>query len=676
MRHRTTPRATTPLRTRLALGSTILVLAAQAGLADPFEVRVKDNEVTIVDQATGEPIMIPPIGSIVDPVSNGLRPDIRVNPADNGFDLVLSYNNTSSTPKTTSNLRIGDFLMGTSITSRDFRWSGQAQQYTMSKPPQNSPNYPGEAYSPVAVLENDDYTVGVSLQYPILEYEHSVLIATRARRSASSRAAGGRWLVRFVMAGSGKSKNAIKYSAMVPPGQTRQYTVSVRIQSKDKSDQAGWLHTLDPYHAYFDSLYGEVDYERDPRPVAGWHAGGQWLLKPSNPDGFSRQRVDLNGWSGFVDEMLDLDGIDRHMIWSPTGAHSNYKYNYPFMFASRLASTPKLRTAFDAREGLPRIPAAGKQLGLWWGHAGWYNESWNPSSIEGFDPSNPQHVSAAFRELDAATRAGATLIGMDAFGMGGIPLWKSYPWLTRLKERYPQVVFVVEPKASDVMHNLAPMYMRNHDEPRTVKSRQDLTMLHTPHYLADLLNPGHETWAALRWDMYPRKLGRKARQSEMLDDIHAAASMGYVPLFYQQIPFDQRMIAARSWEQTNRADPVADQRSSSGQTEPPPTPKAPAQQAAISSVKRVTEAMPASKNKPALSRSARLAKLRRIATRLTKRITRSPKQAGTTKRIKRLRQVSTRIQKLSKQQQAVRIRSRKTLQAEHRKHAVVGPSKN
>ena len=64
---------------------------------------------------------------------------------------------------------------------------------------------------------------------------------------------GGRgWAVRFQFATP--KQNLIKYEARLRPGESRTYTVAVRVaKSRDQ-----WMRTLLPYRTYFRAQYGGV----------------------------------------------------------------------------------------------------------------------------------------------------------------------------------------------------------------------------------------------------------------------------------------------------------------------------------------------------------------------------------------------------------------------------------
>lgn len=527
------------------------VLAAAVGVAHASPM------VTVADTPKGiemrwaadqTPLLMPRDYDYIEPIANGLRPTSRVEPADHGFDLVLNYHNSFTTPRTTANVEIGPFILGDRIDWRDFRFTGASQLVTLASVPASSHNYPGDLYSPVATLENDRFAIGLSFMYPVLEYEHQVNIALRTRTGKRAQGIGGQgFFVRFDTSIDAKRPDQRRYPAMLEPGESREYRIAVRVVEKSADEPKAWVKTLEPYASEFVRQHGPVRYQRDPRPVFAVVVAGDFLQGPDNPFGFGRFRPDRNGWRPLLDWIRSRGSLERIMVWAPSGMHPSRQNNYPFHFATQLERTSTLREAFDPVRGFQSLRNSGMDVGMWWGHAGWYLEGWDAPTKVGFDPDNPEHVQAAFDEIRAAQRAGATSIGMDAFSADGIPLWVAYDWVQRLQSEFPDLRFIVEPKSNDVLHNLSPMYLRAFEFNSRANTPDDLLLLDSPHYLADLLNPGHETWAALRWDRHKALLGAAATESLMIRDSEHAARYGFVPLIHEDIRNRGSFRAQDSW---------------------------------------------------------------------------------------------------------------------------------
>ncbi|MBX3365069.1 MAG: hypothetical protein KF866_09915 [Phycisphaeraceae bacterium] len=544
-------------RTRNLSVTTALAIFAGAAQADlparePGEptvtVTYQNGQITMRDILDQTPLVMPrPNMPMYAPVPNGLMPTISFVEQPTGYDMVFDFRNNFTDPRPLGVISINTVTLGPVVNAPDFRFSGQDREITLDNPPAWTHNYPGLLYSPAFVMHNDRHAIGVSLHYPILEYKHDISIALRARTSGppSQGEGGPGFQVRFNLSSATDGGAGLLYPALLQPGESRRYIVSVRMTRTTHE----WIRTLVPYRTYFQNLYGRVQYPRQRDAVRVHVVAATHNISSENPFGFDFRRPDRNGFSRMVTDLLNLQNFGRFMIWSPTGVYNN-EHNYPFQFTSRWTEDPNLMTIFDTRNGLPRLSSEGRNVGLWWGNAGKFAATWNPTHLEGFNPRNSLHVERAFHEVDLAVGSGARVIGLDTFGHRSIPTWDAYPWLQRMRARYPDVKFVMEPKAIDIMHTIAAGYFRGYELPASgvATSRSDVHALDSPHYLADFLVPGHETWANMRWEMYTSLFGSPATVEEMQRDVYEAAELGYIPLISNIFEFDpNRTIAAESW---------------------------------------------------------------------------------------------------------------------------------
>lgn len=518
-------------------------------------VTYQDGQITMRD-LDGTPLIMPRGMPIWEPLSTGgLTPTIVFVEQPAGFDLVYQFRNNYSTPKPLGAININTITLGPTANAPDFRFSGQEREVEIANPPAWTHNYPGLLYSPVAVLHNDRHAIGVSLQYPILEYEHDCSYALRTRGGRFAQGEGGQgWQVKWNLSSVQSGQLGLYDGAVLDPGESAEYVVSVRVTRNVQE----WIRTLVPYRNYFQSMYGvgpQYPRQRDPVLINVTATVNNITLE--NPYGFDFRRADRNGFRAQVEYLLGMEDYRRYMVWAPTGVYRS-NFNYPFQFTSRWAENPVLiSSALDIRYGWPRLYIEGRELGLWWGNSGKFASCWNPSELPSFDPENPEHVEAALHELDMAIQAGARSIGLDSFSHKTIRLWDAYPWIQRLRARYPGVKFVMEPKAMDIMHTICAGYFRGYELPdgNGPVDPKDVHALDSPHYLADFLVPGHETWAVLRWEMYPQFFGRPATIEEMQRDVYDAAEKGYVPFVGSLFDIDRpRAIASESWLYTVPAD--------------------------------------------------------------------------------------------------------------------------
>lgn len=381
-----------------------------------------------------------------------------------GFDIVAKIHNPTEQPQARPEFRLRGLYLKHKLHWLDARNLGRiltrdlTEKWGWGSPPWS---YPDDLYSPVALIDDGEVAVGVSLIYDLFEYKHLIRSSWYKNR--------GRYGFRFQLGGDKPGEK----DHLLPPGATQSYTFTVRFARPENR-----LATLEPYRAYFRKRFGQVRYKRDLRPVFGEPTGLTTFLKnEKNPYGFSpRARLDLVGWRPYVDHLLDQagEGYRRVMIWCPSGLY-RIGHNFPCEFQSawkpmQVASWP---------EQYPRLREKNVDVGFWWGRSGQISGGWNSGELETMDPDNPEHRRFAYNELDLARRRGGRDIGLDAFKH--IPLWQRYGWLQRLIKDFPELHFITESCDCDIMHTIAPTF--------TLWRKQA-----SPAVLADWLNPGHETW--------------------------------------------------------------------------------------------------------------------------------------------------------------------------------------
>jgi len=461
------------------------------------------------------------------PIVSGFegRHSIELVPQPDGADLRVTLHNPSSASIPCGDFYIGGIRLNNRITYYDMRNDARPVALDNHGGPffHRSFVYPNQTYSPVAVFGDRRYTFGISLLYPILEYEHNVELQLESP-------GGG-----FTLGGTNWEQR-LRIQGQLAPGETRTYVITIRVVPAGEN----WLRTLVPYRDYFNGLYGGVRYTRDPRPVLHYVAAQTDSISPSNPYGFfqPKRRPDIYGWKPTADYLRERarEGWQRVMIWTPTGLFQhNQRFNYPFLFMTQMRNVPAMNSSMGELRGL----ASDMQVGYWWGNSQLVLDSWNTDTGEPFDPDNPDHVRRGFAELDLAVSLGATTIGLDTFGR--TPVWDSYRWLEMMRERAPGVTFITEPVRADILHTLAPTLVF------ASKGRAQ-----TPKILADFLLPGHETWGLIRFGDIEADLGRPLSQAERHAEVVRVAALGYVPVFGDRNanPTDPAFQAAESWRTT------------------------------------------------------------------------------------------------------------------------------
>ncbi|MEL7472950.1 MAG: hypothetical protein AAGK04_06485, partial [Planctomycetota bacterium] len=333
----------------------------------------------------------------------GIRPEITVVNHADGFDLELYYKNNDSEPQIMGQLEFWGFQVSGQLHMRHFRHECTEGPVVLTDggPRFFSTHYPSDAYSPVMTLRDDERTIGVTVQYPVLEYE----TGSRLKMRATDLPMGGhKWamLIEFQRMVKDDFSPGRAVNTLIPPGEERNVTVSFRMTHNHDD----WFDLLRPYVSYFHETYGSATtYRPDHRAVRGFSGAQITDRSPSNPRaiGYGNRRPDVHGWRRWSDAYADVrrSGFQRTMTWAPSGLFIDDNFNYPFLFASPLMESKRARDTIGFLRGLgPR----GVELGFWWGRSQLVMFGWDDPRAEIFDPENQDHVDRAFAELDAASR--------------------------------------------------------------------------------------------------------------------------------------------------------------------------------------------------------------------------------------------------------------------------------
>jgi hypothetical protein len=511
------------------------------------------NKFRLADAESGFEVM--PFGyDAYEAMGEGIAVQVDMNPQPSGVDIVYRLTNNGTQPARLGRLPFGKINLGDNITYQEVKHVGQNRAASFATTAAQAYMYPNELYSPVWVMRNANYAVSFSMQYPVLDYKHDVRIMMRSTPGDADPAIYGPrgWQLEFRCANFGdeNAQSRITREAYVAAGESRTYVVSIRV-TKTPSD---WIRTLVPYRNYFKSMYGGVSYRRDDRPIRPLLMAVEHNIAPSNPSGwagYANQRPDRYTFRPWLDWVKSEPKYSRVMFWAPTGLYDGpaAALNYPYQFASRWADEPSLASALDPQYGFPSIPAAGMTLGLWWGRALQVARTWNPDVMEDFDPTNRDHREMALREMDVAVQSGATEIGLDTFTTVHTPIWKLYPWLRTMRERYPTVKFCIEPVCCDIMHTQAAEFVAGWHELMPRDAAPDWSTIENPHYLADFLNPGHETWGAMSYHMQ-RAYNIPVTPTMVQAHTERIASYGYIPVMFDDVPDPREVHASTSWMTT------------------------------------------------------------------------------------------------------------------------------
>lgn len=477
----------------------------------------------------------------------GVEPTITVIPVANGYDIRYEFENETTNLSSIGRFYLSGFrFFDTLIYIRKFKPDGRED--TISHGEQNglfwhasgALKYPAKHnYSPVTVFGNDDYTVGISMKYPVTSYKHQVFM--RLQSAGTGSFTQKRWEL-MIEANVGNNQT-IYETGHIPPGETRVYEISVRFNYRN--DQCNpWITTLEPYKKYFIEQYDQVTYDREGGSVFKFLTAMSQYLDQNNPYGFNpNNRVDTLGLGPTANAMIAKEnyGYKRMMLWTPTGMYlNNRQNNYPFKFTSHWleGDITKFPHSYghkmeDALDSLAMVAQNNRQLGLWWGRAGQVMTDWDQDDAEILNPYNNLHVNKARVELDLALEARASLIGLDAL-TNKMLHWDAYTWLDTLRKYAPNVKFVIEQGSADFLHTKGAFYYGGDSDNYTPD------LLHTPHYLANYLLPHNEIWAVNQ---------KNITDEEFFEECNRLSNLGYVLVNGKNI--NQFYFAKETWYQTN-----------------------------------------------------------------------------------------------------------------------------
>lgn len=527
------------MRTRAKLLALLAVLCtrahAQISTQDPAR---HGPTITIDNTNIIEPRTMAIAGATTTP--NALEPAITTNRiSDTGYDLVCTYTNTTNAPKPLARLTIGALALGQDIQYLSVHRGSTLVTAQHKSFISQAWRYPSEAYSTATVLMNDRYAIGVSLLYPVTEYKHDILVGVNKAGGVFHGPEGANaWAVSFDLSAPpyANQHTALPYPASLEPGESRTYTVAVRAMKRTNppdspTDAQDWLETLLPYRDHFHTHFPAVTYTRNPAPVLAFEVANASAISASNPRGLlgdNSSRPDLVGFGPLINHIRSFSGFSRVMLWAPSGLYSKHRdFNFPPHFTLGWNDLPLLRSTHTRLRELER---SGTQLGLWWGRSTQHAETWEPTRLEHLDLDNQDHLATIAKQLALAHSAGSTLIGLDDLNHWHMPAWEQLRFIRAMRATYPTITFVAEPMCADFIHAEAPAFAVAYTASTDARSELDFHKLKTPHYLADFLLPGHETWAYFRYSEIENLRPGLISGARVQSDASHLARLGFVPV--------------------------------------------------------------------------------------------------------------------------------------------------
>jgi|GEM_PF-878057 len=466
-------------------------------------------------------------------------PSASAEPVAGGLRVTLVYENLGTTPLELASIALPRLNLGPSITIQDTRYIGGEVNLSSNLPIWHG-TYPGILYVPAVVVRNETIAVGMSVEYPVLEYRHDIRLRCRLGTD-------GWWGFELGMENSSAhcGFSLLRYPPMIKPSERRQYVVNIVTAAPDR-----WLSTLESYAKHFKSRFGSVTYQRDMRPIAGFALSQYESQTAANPRGWCHGISEAEGFASAARQIEQRFQIcsDRVMLWAPTGYSPNPRANYPFQFASRWSNlidgAPNpMREAPSMLRSLAAVQ--GRTLGLWWGHSANPTSNWNEDPTRRLRKDDHAACELWFAELDNAVASGASEIGLDAFVHHITPAWEQWDLIAEARRRYPGVRFCIEERCSDFLHVQAATWVDGYRS--EALPGLGLSMIEGPFALANLVVPGHETWVGLQFNRsrVAELWGPQSKFSSQQADVDRVASYGYVPATWVPMPLRQAFSLAR-----------------------------------------------------------------------------------------------------------------------------------
>jgi len=454
-----------------------------------------------------------------------IKPNIDVVTTTNGFDIVYTFKNNKKDTTSIGEFYLGNFNLNETIYYRNTRYTFQEDTIVAKKNIQYASDariYPDpSSYSPITVIRDNNYIVGISFIYPVMDYKHSINQMFFGMFTDNKRIG---WNMNVQI---NKNINGQQYfeSGELSPGEQRIYKISIRVK-KVVNAKNDWKEVIKPYKEYFDKEFGKVKYIKDDRPVLGYHGASEYFFSETNKYGFPYdkndnylashpRRPDHYGFKPTAQYIKKLS-ISKHaarvMIWVPSGLYRTHQnLNYPYQFASQLEVISKSKSQLsrskkicDAILNYKSLSKEMSELGMWWGHAGGISYRWDDAILP-FNTRSQKDWSYAYKEIDMAKSLGVTCLGLDAFIE--MPGWDQYLWLNTMRTRTNgSIKFIVEIYSFDIIHTLAGFMYADWN-------------CKGYHELANYLVPGNEMWFLIQRDS-PKDLEAYTKK---------VVSLGYVP---------------------------------------------------------------------------------------------------------------------------------------------------
>jgi hypothetical protein len=450
--------------------------------------------------------------------------------------------------------------------------------------------YPGDKYSSTFLCLNHEYAIGVSLMWDIENTDQSFTSFDNCGATSSSKGTLSyvtSWRRLFNIRNPISETSSTGTSAYwLESGESFTIRLAYKVTRNSRYNH---VQTLSPYKEFFNQTYapGEVVYTLDPRPIQGILPPQSAALSfPGNVYGYAlgSLRPDTKGWQPYRDYITAYEtdlGIERSLMWAPAGnLLINRAGNYPFLMwtpfydagertvGEFFPSKPlpsgvdpedivtdsdypngtfdpyPVQAMFDELPLMQNLNFEYPSMGYYWGRATQIQRGWDTGDIEYYSANVPDTRARFMREFDfMAQRFRSRLVAMDAYRTSrfgyleqssepgarrsyGGPAFEEIELMRAMIQRWPHCKIGTELALPDVFHRLGGVFYFN--------STQILTQ---SHFMADYLNPGHESWSGFRYDQRTRNWGGRFDQTndQRRYMMKGMAELGWVALNFSNV---------------------------------------------------------------------------------------------------------------------------------------------
>jgi len=371
------------------------------------------------------------------------------------------------------------------------------------------------SYSPVIVAKDNDFAVGVALEYPFLDYNYDTTNyggTLNTKKDPNFKLYpfmrivkdGNSWIYEYAFIHYQNPEE--QFDGYIPAGQTYHFTIPVRFSQPTK-----WLLTLYPYKNYLKTTYGEsFAPQRSSQPVLWVNLAfyGIYAEQNNNPRNWSYnwQLIDdgspvelpIEEVTAGLSNIMESHGYNDILLHGLSGLYpvtsgSSMYSEIPNQF---VVGRPDYMKGGALNNALQTFTNAGQKYSFWWGISGSMpvdgNEDvlsysqWLPDHDIPFKLNNSTHKNFATYQLNQALNLSPSGIGYDAYGR--MEEKTAMQWLDEMHDIINTAGTETEiwlEEMSDIKHKKAGIIRQGYTDWREIQHNA----ISKPPVLAQYLNP-------------------------------------------------------------------------------------------------------------------------------------------------------------------------------------------